>query len=71
MKRVTGLAMALSLVLGVYVGMNHGDKVAAALKDVKTEFRIAYVDEVFGVDAELAPVPADAGPTDEVKESEQ
>ncbi len=69
MKRVTGLAIALALVLGVYIGMNHGDKVATAMKNVKTEFHIAYVDEALGGD-DVVSSAADAGPTDEVKESD-
>lgn len=71
MKRITGLTIALALVLGIYVGVNHGDKVAAAMKSVKTEFRIAYVDDVLGAD-DAAPSPVDAGPTDvgEVRDSD-
>ena len=69
MKRVVGLTMALALVLGVYIGMNHGDKVVAAMNGVKTEFHIAYVDKMLGADGGV-PTAADAGPTDEVKESD-
>ena len=69
MKRITGLTIALALVLGIYVGMNHGDKVATAMKSVKTEFHIAYVDKILAEDDAVSS-PADAGPTDEVRDSD-
>lgn len=69
MKRITGLMIVLTLLIGVYIGMNHGDKVSAAMKNVKTEFHIAYVDEVLGT-GDAVSSAVDAGPTDGVKGSD-
>ena len=70
MKNTTGLMVVLALCLGVYVGIEHGDKVLDALKGVKSEFRIAYVDEVLGKLDDSTEEQTDAGPTEEVREGE-
>ena len=69
MKRTTGLMIVLTLVIGVYIGMSHGDKVSTAMKDMKTEFHIAYVDKVLGTE-DVVSSASDAGPTDGARESD-
>lgn len=70
MKKSTGLMMVVALGLGIYFGKAHGDKITHALQGLKSEFRIAYVDKVFGELDTNEEEQLDAGPTTEVEEGE-